>query len=262
MSGYHPHDVARGINITAVIWVHDSNMTIPVILGRTEVSNLAMYSYVRSNDTSAEQPVLLASKDNPDVIKNSYGPVLCESGLESDVILYLMNTIGWEGAGQNAEPMATPNADGMANLNHTRVNVVITTHEPICTGVYLDKLNVTRLTNIQQAYDRDAIADGINVTAAIWVHEVNKTITEIMKWDEVSSVVAYQFASQNTTFEQPTLLTQKTKTDSYTCNRIGPEGAIRHMIQIGWTGAGSDADPSPKIPWRVCVIPITFENKY
>ncbi|MYG33035.1 MAG: DUF5011 domain-containing protein [Cenarchaeum sp. SB0677_bin_16] len=104
--GYPPANFTSGINITAIIWTHDANVTIPAIL-RPEVSSVAMYSHTTSNATanatSPGQPELLRLDTNPDVVIPVFGQSPCDSGA-----WFLMNLVDMEGAKPGTGPMGIP----------------------------------------------------------------------------------------------------------------------------------------------------------
>ena len=104
--GYPPANFTSGINVTAVIWTHDANATIPAIL-RSEVSSVAMYSYVvpnaTANATSPGQPDLLRLEVNPDVVIPVFGQSPCDTAAP-----FLMDTVKPEGAGPGTGPMGLP----------------------------------------------------------------------------------------------------------------------------------------------------------
>ena len=100
--GYTHSEITSGVNVTAIVWARDSNVTIPAILERPEVSGVAAYSHIAPNSTEAPMP--LAQYDNPDVIRPHMGhPTPC--GLATDhILLAMMDDICWGGAAPDATP--------------------------------------------------------------------------------------------------------------------------------------------------------------
>ena len=100
--GYTHTEITSGVNVTAVVWARDSNVTIPAILERPEVSGVAAYSRVAPNSTEAPTP--LAKYDNPDVKLPHMGlPTTCGLVFKY-MLLAMMDDIGWGGAGPGAMP--------------------------------------------------------------------------------------------------------------------------------------------------------------
>ena len=100
--------------------------------------------------------------------------------------------------------------DDMPVVNNAMALLTITTHNPICTALQLNHLEVTRLTDIRLSYPHANITSGINLTAAIWAYDANSTIPAILR-SEVSSVAMYSHIMSNattntTSAEQPELL--------------------------------------------------------
>ena len=90
-SGYTHNEIANGVNVTAIIWERDSNITIRSVLERPEVSGVAAYSRVTPNSTEAV--ALLAKYDNPDVKLPHMGhPTTC--GLTTNHMLPVMTDYG------------------------------------------------------------------------------------------------------------------------------------------------------------------------
>ena len=106
---YGPDEYERGINITAIIWSHQTNETVAVVVEQMEVSRVAAYLHAAQNATSPEQPRLLALAIDPDVEKFT-GPSPCHP-LSYNIAEALLDEIGWAGAGPNARPTGPPNAD-------------------------------------------------------------------------------------------------------------------------------------------------------
>ena len=108
--GYTHDEIVNGVNIIAVIWAHDSNMTIPSILERPEVSSVATYSYIAPNST--ETPALLAQANNTGVIWPDMGlPTKCGT-LRPHMILLVMDVVGWGGAEPGTGPRGAMSANG------------------------------------------------------------------------------------------------------------------------------------------------------
>ena len=100
--GYTHTEITNGVNVTAVVWARDSNMTIQSVLERPEVSGVAAYSYIAPN--SNEAPTLLARYDNLDVIRPDMGlPTSCGM-MHGHMLLSAMDDVGWDGAGPGAMP--------------------------------------------------------------------------------------------------------------------------------------------------------------
>ena len=148
-----------------------------------------------------------------------------------------------------------------SEVNNTTVHLVITTHNPSCTAVHLDRLGAARLTDVQPTvrdgvfgYGADEFREGINVTAAVWTHEANKTASNMLERLEVRGVAAYLPAASNTTLpEQPVLLASHI--DAYT-DSLGrfdfpmpcdiDQKVVERLLDAIGRGGASDIMPASK----------------
>ena len=112
---------------------------------------------------------------------------------------------------------ATTKPDDAPDVDNSTASLTITTHNPRCTAVNLDYLEITRLTDIQPGYPPANFTSGINITAVIWTYDANSTIPAILR-PEVSSVAMYSRVISNATANatspgQPELLRLDTNPD-------------------------------------------------
>ena len=350
--GYTTDELDRGINVTAIIWAADSNMTIPAILHRPDVSRVMAYT---NSSTTPE------SFHNPDPAVNWQVPTYC-GGLRELHIPMLMNDIGWKGSEPGTGPaprmqeisaskveaeltldpypayvvdpktglvyagdllgvdirtsdyMATwsymkengaivndaysdvvsgyippslfgplsirddvHNAiiwnnntdlmraqfgpvytDGLPSVDHVdTLNLIITTHNPFCTALYLNYTDITRLTDIRPqrlgtSYSYTDIERylGIDVTAVIWAADSNMTIPAILHRPDVSSVMVYASSNSTTTPRLLALFHDPDVTPNWhgitECGALSEEHIPMLMDNVGWKGSKPDTGPVPK----------------
>ena len=142
--------------------------------------------------------------------------------------------------------------------DYTPVEVIITTHNPACTAVFLNYINVTRLTDVRPhwpyggGYSNDGYKYGINITTIVWPYEANSTIAAIVERPEVISVAAYPYIMQNTTLTKSSQLLSQSVNPNAKFSPGVPDCYPVHQIMIGlimdkmewWEGAGPDAEPA------------------
>ena len=148
--------------------------------------------------------------------------------------------------------------DAAVEPGNSTVSLVVTTHNPACTAVHLDYLEVTRLTDVRPwyrngtfGYTYDEITNGVNITAVIWARDSNMTIPSILERPEVSSISTYSYVEPNST-DAPTLLAQANNTDVVRpdltrlpteCGNIRPHIFLLLMDAVGWDGAEPGTGP-------------------
>ena len=150
-----------------------------------------------------------------------------------------------------------------SDVNNTTAHLVITTHNPSCTAVHLDRLGVVRLTGVQPTvrdgvfgYSADEFRNGINVTAVVWAHEANQTVSNMLGRFEVRSVAVYSPAVSNATrSDQPVLLASHTNTYTDTLGRFDipmpcdiNQKVVEHLLDAIGRDDASDTIPAPKFP--------------
>ena len=141
--------------------------------------------------------------------------------------------------------------------DYTPMEVIITTHHPACTAVFLKYINVTRLTDVRPhwpyggGYSQDEYEHGINITTIVWPYDANSTIAAIVETGD-NQRTAYPNIIQNTTLaKSPQLLSHVVNPDAKFSPGV-PDCYPVHQIMIGlimdkmewWEGAGPDAKPA------------------
>ena len=143
--------------------------------------------------------------------------------------------------------------------DHTAVELVITTHYPPCTAMFLNHINVTRLTDVRPhwswdtglvGYSDEEYERGINVTAVVWPRDADETMSAIADRPEVLGVAAYPHGTQNAAGPSTLLaLVANPDPESYSggvpvCRPVSQEVLDLVMGGLGWAGAGPDAEPA------------------
>ena len=104
--GYDPAELRNGINVTAVIWEQDADLTIPTILELPEVVSIGMYSPAAQNTTT---PMVLTELSvNHNVTWRGDSIARCGDAVDTNVIWSLLDSIGLEGAEPGTGPMGLP----------------------------------------------------------------------------------------------------------------------------------------------------------
>ncbi len=92
------------------------------------------------------------------------------------------------------------------DVNDSTAILTITTHQPWCTALELNHLNITRLTDVYPyykdgmfGYDRDELRNGINITAVIWKQDFNMISLDLLEQPEVTNVAMHSLIVQNAT---------------------------------------------------------------
>ena len=268
--GYSADEFRNGVNITAVVWVHEIHKIVSELQWHTTIRNMAVYLPVTPNSTLSELPILLMSYTN--AYTESLGrfdfPMGCD--IDQKVVEDFLDAIGRDGA-SDPTPISKPTtmsyvgpdiAYGSASIPMP-VNLTITSHNPPCTAALLDHLGVARLTDVQQlridrvkTYSAAELVRGINITAVVWPSEVNKTMTELVERPEVRSVVAHTYTTQNTTSaKQSALLAQAINPNVKTwedtpgktrCDIMSQDLINMIMDDAGWGGvSGPNPAPTP-----------------
>ena len=99
---YSADDMVDGVNVTAVIWARDANMTMAALVGQPEVSRVAAYLSVPQNAMS-ERPTPLAPATDPDA--DMSGSIRgCSKNVAYDLATHAMASIGWAGAQPGTGP--------------------------------------------------------------------------------------------------------------------------------------------------------------
>lgn len=112
--GYSADEYESGINVTAIIWPHQTNETVAAVVERTEVSRVAAYLHIVNatspalNATSPEQRQLLALAINTNVEKDRT-PLRCDP-LSYAIAKALLDDVGWAGS-PNAGPTGASDPD-------------------------------------------------------------------------------------------------------------------------------------------------------
>ena len=144
--------------------------------------------------------------------------------------------------------------------DHTVVELVITTHNPVCTAGFLHHINVTRLTDVRplyrdgvRGYSADQYENGINVTAIIWPRDAAEVMRAVAERTEVRSVAAYPYGAQNATGQSPPLAlaanpdveTPEFYGGATRCDVIFDSDLLQMFMDevVGWNGA---PDPVPR----------------
>ena len=123
--------------------------------------------------------------------------------------------------------------------DYTPVEVIITTHNPACTAVFLNYINVTRLTDVRPhwpyggGYSQDGYEHGINITTIVWPYDANSTIAAIVERPEVISVAAYPYITQNTTLAKSSQLLSHVVNPDAEFSPGVPDCYPVHQIMIG-----------------------------
>ena len=105
---YSAGDMVDGVNVTAVVWARDANMTMAALVGQPEVSRVAAYLSVPQNATS-ERLAPLALATDPDADMRG-GTRPCSKNVAYDLATHAMAGIGWAGAEPGTGPRHTPDA--------------------------------------------------------------------------------------------------------------------------------------------------------
>ena len=156
-----------------------------------------------------------------------------------------------------------------SDLEHPApVELVITTHNPVCTAVFLHHIDVARLTDVRplpamphyygsDAYSIDELRNGTGVSAVVWPHQVNGTMRAILEQPEVISVAAYPYAAPNAThsgWPEPLALAANPQAGvmpdpidpPYRCATVGSYFKLGLMMEsIGWAGVSAPV-PGPE----------------
>lgn len=157
------------------------------------------------------------------------------------------------GGGMTTEPDNAP------------VELAITTHNPVCTAVFLHHIGVARITDVRplpamphyygaDAYTIDELGNGTSVSALVWQHQMNETMRTILEQPEVIAVAAYPYAAPNSTHpgrpeplalavNPPARVTSDPADTPYRCHTM-PSYVYLGLIMesIGWAGV---SDPVP-----------------
>ena len=160
-------------------------------------------------------------------------------------------------------------AHGCGPAHPAPVELVITTHNPVCTAVFLHHIDVARLTDVRplpamphyygsDAYSIDELRNGTGVSAVVWPHQVNGTMRAILEQPEVISVAAYPYAAPNAThsgWPEPLALAANPQAGvmpdpidpPYRCATVGSYFKLGLMMEsIGWAGVSAPV-PAPDI---------------
>ena len=143
--------------------------------------------------------------------------------------------------------------------DHAAVELVITTHYPPCTAMFLNHINVTRLTDVRPhwswdtglvGYSDEEYERGVNVTAVVWPRDADETMSAIAERPEVLGVAAYPRGTQNAAGPSTLLaLVANPDPESHSggvpvCRPVSQEVLDLVMGGLGWAGAGPDAEPA------------------
>ena len=142
--------------------------------------------------------------------------------------------------------------------DHTVVELVVTTHYPPCTALFLNHINVTRLTAVRPhwswdtglvGYSDEEYERGINVTAIVWPRDANETMSAIAERPEVLGVAAYPHDAQNAAGTLPAVGAghQPQPGASFRGSssvQAGEPGGSRHRDGRGGVGRGRAGRPS------------------
>ena len=152
--------------------------------------------------------------------------------------------------------------------DNAAVELVITTHNPLCTAAFLHHIDVARLTDVRpisgmgshygtNVQSFDELRNGINVSAIVWPHQMNGTVQAIVERSEVISVAAYPYMASNSTYterQMPLVLAVNSDvgksdpfgTAPYICDVTNSNYELGLIMDaIGWAGV-SDPVPTPE----------------
>lgn len=187
-------------------------------------------------------------------------------------VAYIMHERGQSRVvlGSDIADIATFDAGGnmTAEPDNAPVELAITTHNPVCTAVFLHHIGVARITDVRplpamphyygaDAYTIDELINGTSVSALVWQHQMNGTIQAILERPEVISVAAYPYVAPNSTHsKQPEPLALVVDPQAgvmpdpmdppYLCHvKLSHPSLGMIMESIGWAGV-SDPAPAPK----------------
>ncbi len=131
-------------------------------------------------------------------------------------------------------------------------DIVITTHNPPCTAVFLHHLEVTRLTDVKPTLHRPGYSDaeyknGIDVAAVVLTSDANRIIPAILQRPEVAGVAAYPSAPPNPTapmhsgraesHANPNVVRPSPGHPATECDVVSETLADTMMNALGWAGS-------------------------
>ena len=128
------------------------------------------------------------------------------------------------------------------DTSHAPVYLVVTTHNPACTAVFLSSYNVTRQSDLLYNYEygTEDFTDGINMTFAAHAGEGPELVALLADREEVSNVALYSAD------EPPMLLEHVFKPEVFIWDNTGrgPCEVSRQLLQHA-VGALRDGDSAP-----------------
>ena len=145
-----------------------------------------------------------------------------------------------------------PGMTNDADTHNPLTDIVITTHNPPCTAVFLHHLEATRLTDVKPTLYRPGYSDaeyrnGINVTAVVLTSETNRIISAVLQRPEVSGVVAYPSVPPNATAParaeptesraNPDVVRPSPGHPATECDVVSETLADTMLYALGWAGS-------------------------
>lgn len=187
-------------------------------------------------------------------------------------VAYIIHERGQSRAvlGSYIADVATLDAGGNMTTepDNAPVELAITTHNPVCTAVFLHHIGVARITDVRplpamphyygaDAYTIDELVNGTSVSALVWQHQMNETMRTILEQPEVISVAAYPYAAPNSTHpgrpeplalavDPPAGVISDPTDPLYLCHAMPSHFNLGLIMEsIGWAGV-SDPVPAPE----------------